>query len=281
MEKEEKQLFSSIKRASILSGIGMGLLLGIIMGLSVSEVVKVIMAALTAILGAFLGFDKRSFAGMTTEEYQKEKQNTLFTALRAGWFGFAVVTGILFGMWIRTNEVFTPSVAKSIKQWTDAGYTPDYARKLVLFQRFAINPDNGGLGTMTEIQKQHTSSLFSSRQAQDLCGATDPDQWNNDWKVARQSILELEDKSLVPVVNAMEENIPPEQRFVFLKKLQSLLCYLGNQHAGLCELGADISAWDKNDATSALAVEIAKLPVERQQKMMDVMGKLVCQIEKK
>ena len=65
MEKEEKKLFSRIKTATVLSGIGMGLLLGLIMGLSVSEVVKVIMGTLTALLGAFMGFDKRSFSGMT------------------------------------------------------------------------------------------------------------------------------------------------------------------------------------------------------------------------
>ena len=281
MEQEEKRLIRSIKRATILSGIGMGLLLGIIMGLSVSEVVKVIMAALTAILGAFLGFDKRSFSGMTTEEYQKEKQNTLFTALRAGWFGIAVVAGIFSGMWIRTNEVFTPSLSKSVKQWTDAGYKPDYARKLVLFQRYAIDPNNGQLGAITEVQKQHTSSLFSSKQAKDLCGATDPDQWNNNWEVAKQSILELEDKALVPVVNAIEENIPAEKRFVFLKKLQNLLCYLGNDHAGICELGTDINAWGKNEVTSPIVSEIAALPAEKQQKMIDVLSSLVCEIEKK
>jgi len=39
METEDKRLIRSIKRATILSGIGMGLLLGIIMGLSVSETV--------------------------------------------------------------------------------------------------------------------------------------------------------------------------------------------------------------------------------------------------
>lgn len=281
MEKEEKNLIRSIKRATILSGIGMGLLLGIIMGLSVSEVVKVIMAALTALLGAFLGFDKRSFAGMAEDEYRKEKQNTLFTALRAGWFGIAVVAGLFFGMWIRTNEIFTPSVEKSVKKWTDAGYTPEYARKLVTFQRFAINPNTGELGAATEVQKQLSSSLFSSKQAQELCGATDPDQWNNDWSVAKQSILELEDKALVPVVNAIEENIPSENRFVFLKKLQNLLCFLGDEHTSLCEIGDDINAWSKNSATSPVAVEIAKLPADKQQKMIDVMSKLVCHIEKK
>jgi hypothetical protein len=280
MENEDRKLFRSIKRASILSGIGMGLLLGLIMGLSVSEVVKVVMATLTAVLGAFLGFDKRSFAGMAEEEYQKEKQNTLFTALRAGWFGIAVVGGILFGMWIRTNQVFTVSVSKSVQEWTDAGYTPEYARKLVTFQRFAINPQTGELGAITEVQKEHTSNLFSSQQAKDLCGATDPDQWNGDWKTAKEGILELEDKALVPVVNAIEANISDDQRFAFLKGLQNLLCYLGGDHPKLCGMVSDINVWAKNDATYAVAAEIAKLSSDKQHKMMEVMSELICRLEK-
>jgi len=281
METEEKRLIRSIKRATILSGIGMGLLLGIIMGLSVSETVKVIMATLTALLGAFLGFDKRSYAGMAEDEYQKEKQNTLFTALRAGWFGIAVVAGLLFGMWIRTNEIFTPSVKESVREWTDAGYSPEYARKLITFQRFAINPGTGELGAITEVQKQHTSSLFSAKQALELCGAMDPDQWNNDWKLAKESILELQDKALEPVVNAMEDNILPEKRFVFLKKLQNLLCYLGNGNTNVCGIGSDSNAWSKNEITSPIALELAELPAEKQKKMMQVLVDMVCQIEKK
>lgn len=281
MENEDRKLFRSIKRASVLSGIGMGLLLGLIMGLSVSEVVKIIMGAMTALLGAFLGFDKRSFSGMTSDEYHKEKENTLFTALRAGWFGFAVVAGLFTGIFIRTNELFTPSLEKSVEKWTDAGYAKDYALKLVAFQRLGINPVTGQAEALTAVQKQGASSLFSSQQAKDLCGATDPDQWNGDWKTAKEGILELDDKALVPVVGAIEENIPENDRFAFLKGLQNVLCYLGEDHPALCGMGTDINAWAKNGATSAVAAEIAKLPADNQQKMLGVMSELICRLEKK
>ncbi|MBK6345393.1 MAG: hypothetical protein IPF68_05560 [Bacteroidales bacterium] len=281
MEKEEKQLLRNIRNATVLSGIGMGLLLGIIMGLSVSEVVKVIMGVLTAILGTFLGFDKRSFAGMDAEEYLKEKHNSLFTALRAGWFGLAVVAGILSGMWIRTNEVFTPSVKWSVQQWTDAGYDADYARKLVTYQRFAINPKTGELGPETELTKGARSSLFSSKQAQELCGSTDPDLWDNNWAFARQSLLDLEIEALVPVVNGIEINVPEDKRFAFLGHLHELICRMGKEDTHLCNLGADLSAWEKEEVTQAFAREISTLPAENQRNMLGVMAEFVCKLEKK
>ena len=281
MEKEEKKLFDSIKRATILSGIGMGLLLGIIMGLSVSEVVKVIMGTLTAMLGAFMGFDKRSFAGMTEEEYLKEKQTSLFTALRAGWFGIAVVAGILFGMWIRTNEVFTISIEKSVKQWTDAGYAPDAARSFVTFQRLGINPKSGELGPVTELQRVHSSNLFSSEQAENLCGATDPDQWNHDWSIAKQSILAMNNKSLITLTEAIEANVDEKSRFDFLSGLNTLLCFMGKNTTEFCKLGADLGAWRTEKATAPIANEITRLPLDKQQVMLEAFAELVCQLEKK
>jgi len=281
MGNDEKQLLNSIKKATILSGIGMGLLLGIIMGLSESEVVKVIMGVLTALLGTFLGFDKRSFAGMDAEEYLKEKHNSLFTALRAGWFGLAVVAGILSGMIIRTNELFTPSVQWSVMQWTDAGYDSAYAHKLVAYQRFSIDPNTGELRPESGVNKGVRSSLFNSRQAEELCGATDPDLWANDWPVAKQSLLELDVKALGTVVSAIEENIPEDQRFEFLAELHTLFCLMGNETTHLCNLGTDLSSWESNKATENIASAIQKLPEENQQKMTNAMAGLVCELEKK
>lgn len=281
MEKEEKNLLNSIKKATILSGIGMGLLLGIIIGLSTTEVVKAIMGILTALLGAFLGFDKRSFAGMEADEYLKEKHNSLFTALRAGWFGLAVVAGILSGMWIRTNEIFTPSVKWSVDQWTAAGYDSLYARKLVTYQRFAIDPNTGELRPETELNKSARSSLFSSEQAQELCGSTDPDQWNNDWAVARQALLALDDDAITPIVAAIEENIPESDRFAFLSGLYSLLCTMGRDNTNFCKLGQNIDSWKSGGATAGVAIEISKLPAGNQQNMMRTLSVMVCSLENK
>jgi hypothetical protein len=281
MEKEEKKLFNSIKTATVLSGIGMGLLLGLIMGLSVSEVVKVIMGALTGLLGIFLGFDKRSFSGMTSEEYQKDKLNTLLTALRAGSFGLAVVGGILFGMWIRTNEVFSISQERLVKQWTDAGYDSSYARKLVTFQLLGINPGTGELGAITEVQRAHSSNLFSAEQAENFCSTIDPDRWNNDWKIAKEQISALNNASLTSLMISIEENVPEGRRFDILYGLRFLVCTIKeNKNTEFCQFGTDISKWQGNEGTSRIASEIAKLPAENQNKLMKILAELVCQLEK-
>jgi uncharacterized membrane protein (Fun14 family) len=280
MEKDEKKLLTSVKRATIFSGIGLGLLLGLIMGLSVSETVKIVMGALTAVLGAFLGFDKRSFSGISSEEYQKENQNAHFNALRAGWFGFAVIAGILFGMWVRTHEVFSVPLEKSIKQWTDAGYEPDYARKLVVFQRLAINPQTGEVGAITETQRNQSSSLFSAEQRASLCVKIDPDNFNNDWGTAKEKLSILKNASLNSLLNVIEMNVHEDQRFAFLAGLRYLVCSMQGSNTEINQFGADLSKWQNYDASSRIANEVAKLQPEDQQKIMVALADLVVQLEK-
>jgi uncharacterized membrane protein (Fun14 family) len=280
MEKDELALFKSIKRASILAGIGMGLLLGIIMGLSVSEVVKVIMAALTALLGAFFGFDKQSYTGVAADDYEKQKENTLFTALRAGWFGFAVVVGIFAGMFIRTHEVFTPSVEKAVKQWTDAGYDPAYARKLVTYQRLAINPGTGEAGPVTSITRTVSSNLFSAEQVATLCNNMDPDQWNNNWPTAKAAMLALNIPSLQKVAEAIEANVAnDDKKFKILKQLSSIFCSMKTGNNGLCKLGTDSDSWKKLSITQPLADELGSLQPAQQKAMLQALSVLFCELE--
>jgi hypothetical protein len=280
MENEDKKLINSIKHATILSGIGMGLLLGIIMGLSVSDVVKTIFGILAGLLGAFLGFDKRNYAGMEASEYEKEKYNTLFTALRAGWFGLAVVFGILSGMFIRTQELFEIPVAKSVKQWTDAGFEPEYAQKLVAYQRLAINPNTGELGPTTEVQRKGQAALFNAEDRATLCGAIDPDNWDNSWQIAKRALLDLDKKPVAELVGAIEQYIPEDQRFDFLRSLRILMCEMNSKTTRFCDLGADLGKWQKDEDTFAIATEIARLEPANQKKMMAVLSAMVCQLEK-
>jgi uncharacterized membrane protein (Fun14 family) len=279
MEKEEKRLFNSIKRATVLSGVGMGLLLGLIMGLSVSEVVKVIMAALTALLGVFLGFEKRSFSGMQKDEYEKDKNETLLTSLRAGWFGLAVVAGILFGMWIRTNEVFTIPVEKSVQQWIDAGYDSTYARKLVVYERLAINPVSGEAGEIGAMQRTHQSSLFSAEAIKNISSAIDTLNWNNDWDFAKQELLNLKNAALTELVSAIEINIPERDRFAFLGSLRGLVTNL-SEKTSICNIGTDLEKWQENDITASVAVQVQKLPSANQVEILNSLSKLVCDLEK-
>lgn len=272
----------SMRRAAILSGVGMGLLLGMIMGLSVSEVVKVIMATLTAALGAFLGFEKRSFSGMDSEEYKKDKNETLLTSLRAGWFGVAVVVGILFGMWIRTNEVFTIPVKKSVQQYLDAGYDSSTALKFVAYQRLGINPTTGEAGELGEMQRAHQSNLFSAADIESLCSEIDPDNWNDDWGTAKEKMLALDKSALTALVSTIEMSVPESDRFDFLGGLRFLVCSMkiSPTKTALCNLGKGLMKWQENEMTSKIAAEVEKLPPASQKKMMSALSNLVCELEK-
>jgi uncharacterized membrane protein (Fun14 family) len=280
MEKEEKKSFNSIKRATVLSGIGMGLLLGLIMGLSTSEVVKVVMAALTALLGVFFGFEKRSFSGMQKEEYEKDKNETLLTALRAGWFGLSVVAGILFGMWIRTNEVFTIPVEKSVQQWIDAGVDSAYARKLVIYERLAIDPNTGEAGEIGTMQRGHQSSLFSAESIKKISNAIDTLNWDNNWEFAKQELLNLQNAALSDLVSTVEINIPENERFAFLGSLRILVINL-TEKTTFCKFGTDLKKWEENEITYSVAAQVQKLPAVNQNEIMLSLSKLVCDLEKK
>jgi uncharacterized membrane protein (Fun14 family) len=280
MEKEEKKSFNSIKRATVLSGIGMGLLLGLIMGLSTSEVVKVVMAALTALLGVFFGFEKRSFSGMQKEEYEKDKNETLLTALRAGWFGLSVVAGILFGMWIRTNEVFTIPVEKSVQQWIDAGVDSAYARKLVIYERLAIDPNTGEAGEIGTMQRGHQSSLFSAESIKKISNAIDTLNWDNNWEFAKQELLNLQNAALSDLVSTVEINIPENERFAFLGSLRILVINL-TEKTTFCKFGTDLKKWEENEITYSVATQVQKLPAVNQNEIMLSLSKLVCDLEKK
>jgi uncharacterized membrane protein (Fun14 family) len=280
MEKEEKKSFSSIKRATVLSGIGMGLLLGLIMGLSASEVVKVVMAALTALLGVFFGFEKRSFSGMQKEEYEKDKNETLLTSLRSGWFGLAVVAGILFGMWIRTNEVFTIPVEKSVQQWIDAGVDSAYARKLVIYERLAIDPNTGEAGEIGDMQRKFQSALFNSKTIKSISNAIDTLNWDNNWEFARQELLNVGNSALTELVYSAEINLPEKERFALFGSLRSLVTSL-TEKTTICKLGADLDKWKQNSITSSVAFQVQKLPPANQTEIMSSLSKLVCELEKK
>lgn len=285
---ETDNLNNKIRNATVLSGIGMGLLLGLIMGLSVSEVVKLIMGTLTAMLGVFLGFDKKSFAGMSNEEYEKDSQNAYFTALRAGWFGIMVVLGLLLGMFIRTNNLFSLTIKDNVKSFTDAGFDEKYARELVLFQRLGIHPTEGGqLGTKSEdLAAASTvgtsSNLFHAEQSAAICGRIDADLWSNDWNKAKEAINEIEEGiPLQKLLEALEINVPENQRFNYLYANQTLICFMGKGKTEFSLLGANLPAWNKNEHTKPIADLISMLPTDKQGIMIAAYHTMITELEKK
>ncbi|RMD97569.1 MAG: hypothetical protein D6814_09235 [Calditrichaeota bacterium] len=151
----------------------MGLLVGLIVGMSVSPVVSVILGALAALLAAFLGLQPGSPEATST--FSRLQQN----GLKAGSFGFACVAGIVLGLFIRTNDVFSPPLTRQLNDWKKAGYSEDYARELIVFRKIGIKPNSKDI-QITDIQKGQTNALFSGKSQTDLCFELSPDRYGNE-----------------------------------------------------------------------------------------------------
>ena len=278
-ESEDKKMVTSMRRAAILAGIGMGLLVGVIMGLSVSEVVKVILGALSVLLAAFLGFDKRDFSGMDKETYQKDKNEALITSLRAGFFGLAVVVGIFLGMWVRTNGVMTVPIKDSVQEWIDAGYDSTTALKYVAYERLAINPTTGETGEIGILQRGNQSNLFSAEDIKSLCSTIDPDNWNSDWEKAKEEMQALDILPLINLIAVVENNIEEADRFEFFGGVRFMVCTMQRQETTICNLGTDLKKWKDSNVTTRIATEVEKLPAANQIKIIAALSNLACDLE--
>jgi hypothetical protein len=144
----------------LFAGTGLGLLVGILVGLSSSPVVSVVVGALAAGMVTLLGFSRPA----------KEGEPALGdgSVARLGGFGVACTVAILFGLYIRTHNVLSPSIADQVNEVRKAGYSEDAARKWVANRNIGMSlaaadeklePATGGMRTLAE------SVLFSGRDS--------------------------------------------------------------------------------------------------------------------
>lgn len=103
--------------SAIFNGAGIGLLLGILWSLSVSPVIGGVIATLSSLLALFLGLS--------------EKYIDPLKSIRIGAFGIAAVAGVLLGLYIRSNDPFTPTMRDKMDQYLAIGYTEDQARAFI------------------------------------------------------------------------------------------------------------------------------------------------------
>ena len=212
----------------IFSGLGIGLLIGIIVGLSVSPVVSVILGALASLLAVFLGLQEGlgTNVGQDEAQYQKVTQRLRVSSLKAGSFGFACVAGILIGLFIRNTEAFSPSMADRINELTTAGFSQDYARELVVFQKYGINPKTGEV-QYTEMQKAQTGALFADVNPEDFCGDLSMDKYGNDVEKVLRAYRRRENDQLTQLADAIEQlNIPVENQSKLIIAIEEVICGL-------------------------------------------------------
>jgi hypothetical protein len=126
MEKSIGQLFAAI---------GLGLLVGILVGLSSSPVVSVVVGALAAGMVTLLGFARPAKDG--------DPSYADGSAVRLGGFGVACSVAVLLGLFIRTHDWLSPSIADQVSEVQKAGFSGEEARRWVAYKNVGAVLDSG------------------------------------------------------------------------------------------------------------------------------------------
>ncbi len=225
------QTSGSNNAINVFSGLGMGLLVGIIVGLSVSPVVSIILGALTSLLAAFLGL--QSDGGAATEEGLISKLK--INGVRIGSFGFACIGGILFGLFLRSSEMFSASIEEEVAKWTKAGYSATEARQFVAWRKLGIQPKDTQV-QVGDVQKAASSSLFGTLADLDLCNKISLERLGNDPSEVLRVYRNLYKPEVEDAKNALYqkfgaladkiERLPVDQQIEILKGVEETLCEL-------------------------------------------------------
>lgn len=209
-----------------LAGMGLGLLVGIIAGLSVSPVVSVLLGALAALIAAFLGLaggakaDTEASAGQLLQQAHRLQMN----GIRAGFFGTACVVGILLGMFIRTNDLFLPSVEEQVNSWVHAGYEKELAREYVAFERLGIKPAKSEV-EFSDIQKRKSSALFSGDDESLLCDEINLERYGDDAREVLLAYSQQDSENLAGLARIIENlEIDDATLYQLIKTLSETLC---------------------------------------------------------
>lgn len=156
----------------LFAGAGLGLLVGILVGLSSSPVVSTVVGALAAGMITLLGFVRPSKDG--------ESSYAEGSVVRLGSFGLACTAAVLFGLFIRTHNLLSPSISEQIGDVRNAGYTDEEAHRWVAYR-------NIGIATGSSSEKSHPadgsasvagSVLFSSANSGE-CQYFDTNRYQN------------------------------------------------------------------------------------------------------
>jgi hypothetical protein len=142
-----------------LAGAGLGLLVGVLLGLSVADLVGKVVAALIGLVGAFLGLSGTAVGTPGADR-----------AVRTGAFGLACTLGVLAGLAIRAEALFTPTITHDVADWIRAGATPAQAVEFVGYARLGIKPTGREVGDLPK-PGAAASVLFKGSNA--ICNEID------------------------------------------------------------------------------------------------------------
>ena len=120
---------------SAFAGGAIGLLVGIAAGLSSAPVIAVVVGAISGGLLLLLGLKRgapeggHSFTG---------NASSAMTA-RVAAFGIVCTIALILGVLARSYDVLAPSAQRLAQGWKDAGFSPDRAHDIALYQKVGLS----------------------------------------------------------------------------------------------------------------------------------------------
>ena len=205
---------------SAFAGGAIGLLVGVSAGLSSAPVIAVVVGAISAGLLILLGL-KRGDAG----ESSARNAGAAMMA-RVAAFGIVCTLALVGGVMARAYDVLSPSAIKLAEGWKAAGFSPDQARDIALYQKVGLSFSkiDGKPGELLAHRETaagtQSSSLFASSSTT-LCPYFDRSNYGTTGDMLQA--MKLQGGDLEKFANAVEK-LAPAQRDDVVNTTGGLLC---------------------------------------------------------
>ena len=163
-----------MKTEEIFAGTGVGILTGLLIGLSVSPVVGPVLGAFLAFGMLWLGYKEHQNVKLDTADAAAMAHVRSAIATRLGFFCFACAAGLLLGLFLRTNNVFAPTLESRRDQWIQLGYSKDQANAILVQKELQFSTDD-------ESTRALASALYAfPTSSEELAIQLDPNEHKND-----------------------------------------------------------------------------------------------------
>jgi hypothetical protein len=165
-----------VKYATVAAGLSTGLLLGLLIGLSTSPVAAVVVGSLVTLAAAFLGFKS---PGME-EAVGANRRDSAMRRWGVAALALSCVGGVLVGVAIRAGDLLSPTPARLVHRFTEAGYSPEQARAIVALRVAGLVPKDATVRDPGSEDLTRRSVLFAAeaQTCQDLNPENHPDAAN-------------------------------------------------------------------------------------------------------